>query len=81
MVNVAKYTGNSTYADWAEKVFDWELSVDLIDAANNYQIYDGVTPSENCTSLDHLQWTYVVGVHIYGAAVMWNIVCGDSPTS
>lgn len=55
------------------KAYDWELDIGLIDY-NTLSIYDGTTPSENCTSIDHLQWSYVVGVHLLGAAVMWNLV-------
>lgn len=69
---LARYTGNSSYADWAEKIFAWEESVGLIGDA--YEVYDGTTDTDNCTSLDHVQWTYNAGVYLFGAAMMYNYV-------
>jgi mannan endo-1,6-alpha-mannosidase len=65
------YTGNQTYLDWAEKVYDWTHAVGLID---NYHFYDGTDCTQNCTSVDHIQWTYNTGVYLLGAATMWNVV-------
>ena len=70
---LAKYTGNQTYADWAGKVWDWEVSVGLLGPA--YQVYDGTTDTANCTSVDHIQWSYNAGIYLFGAAVMYNYVC------
>lgn len=67
------YTDNSTYADWVEKMWNWldvGTGVGLISA--EYDVYDGTTPSENCTSLDHIQWTYSAGMALNAAATMWN---------
>ena len=69
---LAKYTGNQTYADWAEKTWDWVFAVGL--GSPTYQFFDGTDDTQNCTSLDHLQWTYNVGVFMQGAAHMWNYV-------
>jgi len=72
----AQYTGNSTYADWAETVWAWETSVGLMDSG--YSIYDGSSDTENCSSIDHIQWTYNAGIYLYGAAVMYNYTNGSS---
>ena len=69
---LAMYTGNQTYADWAEITWDWVFSVGL--ASPDYRFYDGSDDSQNCTSLDHIQWTYNVGVFMLGAANMYNFV-------
>ncbi|KAL9093004.1 MAG: hypothetical protein Q9165_004142 [Trypethelium subeluteriae] len=69
---LARYTGNTTYSEWAEKAWDWTAAVGLIDPAS-YAVYDGTDSSENCTSVDHDQWSYNVGMFIYGAAHMYNI--------
>ncbi len=69
---LGRYTGNTTYLDWANKAFDWVSSVGLMDST--YHFYDGTDDTDNCTSLDHVQWTYNQGVFLYGAAIMWNIV-------
>lgn len=44
----------------------------LID--ENYNVYDGTSVNDNCTSIDHLQWSYNVGTYLIGAAYMWNLV-------
>jgi mannan endo-1,6-alpha-mannosidase len=74
---LARYTGNATYADWAEKIWDWEWSVGLI--SDNYDVYDGTSDLQNCTSIDHLQFTYNQGIHLFGAAIMYNIVRSPKP--
>ncbi|AEO56838.1 glycoside hydrolase family 76 protein [Thermothelomyces thermophilus ATCC 42464] len=70
---LARYTGNETYAEWAEKIFAWEESVGLIDA--NLTVRDGVHVSledGSCNSRDENQWTYNAGIFLHGAAVMYN---------
>jgi mannan endo-1,6-alpha-mannosidase len=69
---LAKYTGNQTYARWAEKTWDWMHSINLID--ENYYIYDGVYEETNCSTSNALQWSYNAGVMLLGAATMWNMV-------
>lgn len=69
---LARYTGNQTYADWAEKIWDWEEAIGLIDSS--YNIYDGSSDTQNCTSIDHELWTYNAGVYLFGAAMMYNYV-------
>lgn len=70
---LARYTGNDTYAQWAQKVWDWETSTGLIDAS--YNVFDGASDLQNCTSIDKLQWTYNAGIYLHGAANMFNYVC------
>lgn len=69
---LARYTGNDTYAQWAQKVWDWEMAVGLID--ENYNIYDGASDTQNCTAPDKVQWTYNAGIFLHGAANMYNHV-------
>lgn len=70
---LARYTGNSSYADWAEKTYKWTESVGLI--SPDYKFYDGANVEGNCTSVDHIQWTYNAGIYLAGAAYMYNYVC------
>ncbi|KAF2635055.1 mannan endo-1,6-alpha-mannosidase DCW1 precursor [Massarina eburnea CBS 473.64] len=73
-----KYTKNETYMDWAEKVWDWELSVKLFDLQDGgYHFYDGADENINCTEVNHIQWTYNAGVHLAGAAAMFNATSSD----
>jgi mannan endo-1,6-alpha-mannosidase len=73
---LARYTGNSTYADWAEKIYDWTTATGLID--DSYRIYDGASASGNCKDIVPLQWTYNPGIYIYGAAMMYNYTNASS---
>ncbi|KAK7728910.1 hypothetical protein SLS57_002142 [Botryosphaeria dothidea] len=71
---LARYTGNDTYVDWAEKVWDWCSSGVLFQAETDTQIIlnDGTTTDSNCTRADQTQWTYVYGVFLAGTAFMYN---------
>lgn len=69
---LAVYTGNQTYADLAEKMWDWVSAIGLRDA--QYNFYDGSDDTINCTQIDHLQWTYNAGTFLVGAANMYNFV-------
>lgn len=71
------YTGNQTYLDWAAKMWDWVVAVDLV--SDNYQVYDGTDDNKNCTDLNHIQWSYNSGVFLLGAATMWNQVSPWGP--
>ncbi|KAK4693899.1 hypothetical protein P7C71_g3584, partial [Lecanoromycetidae sp. Uapishka_2] len=73
---LARYTGNSTYSDWAEKTYDWMARVGLIDA-ENWNVYDGTDDTINCTQIDHDQWSYNAGTMLLGSAVMANINAGN----
>ena len=69
---LAVYTGNQTYADWAEKTWDWVTEIGLV--SSQYMVYDGSDDKLNCSQLDHQQWTYNAGVYLHGAANMYNLV-------
>lgn len=72
---LSRYTGNQTYATWASKIYDWQVSAGLI--SSDFEVFDGVqlpaAPQDKCTDIDTIQWTYNVGIYLYGAAVMWNM--------
>ena len=68
---LARYTGNSTYSDWAEKTYDWMAGVGLLDG--DYNVYDGAEDTNNCTGIDHDQWSYNAGTMLLGTAVLANI--------
>lgn len=67
---LARYTGNQSYADWADQIWDWMVDTGLLDL-RNYYIYDGMHV-ENCTSITPYQWTYNTGAFLQGAAAMYN---------
>ena len=68
---LAKYTGNDTYAQWAEKTWDWIHTVPLF--TEDYHIYDGVK-IQNCSDPFPILWSYNVGTFLMGAANMYNYV-------
>jgi mannan endo-1,6-alpha-mannosidase len=72
---LAKYTGNDTYAYWADKTWNWMESIGLLD--DNYYVYDGSDDRINCTQLNHIQWTYNAGAMLLGAANMYNYTNGS----
>lgn len=76
---LARYTGNSTYLDWADKVWDWSEAVGLVDG--DYQIYDGADDTQNCTEISKLQWSYAVGIYTYGASILYNISTTQATSS
>jgi len=69
---LARYTGNQTYADWAEQTWDWVYDIGLI--SDSYQVFDGTSDTENCTSIDRIQFSYNQGIYLFGAAVMYEVV-------
>jgi mannan endo-1,6-alpha-mannosidase len=73
---LARYTGNQTYADWAEKVWDWMNQVQFLDA--DFNVYDGAGVEQGCTKISQPQWTYNAGIFLHGAAVMYNMTDGSN---
>lgn len=73
---LARYTGNETYATWANTIWDWESSIGLIDSS--YNIFDGASDVQNCTEITKLQWTYNAGIYLHGAANMYNFTSGQT---
>jgi mannan endo-1,6-alpha-mannosidase len=65
-------TSNETAAkeasEWAEKVYDWSLHVGLVN--DQFDVFDGTDEKNGCADLNHNQWSYNVGVYMYGSAVM-----------
>jgi len=73
---LAKYTGNDTYAQYAEQTWDWIESVGLMDG--NYNIYDGAHMETNCTDINKVQFSYNMAVWLLGAANMYNYTNGSA---
>ncbi|KAF1930061.1 glycoside hydrolase family 76 protein [Didymella exigua CBS 183.55] len=74
---LARYTGNSTYSDWSEKIYDWTKSVGLI--TDIYEVFDGVDDKTNCAAVaDKTQWTYNNAMFLHGSAFMYDVTNGAS---
>lgn len=69
---LARYTGNDSYVDWAEKVFDWMYGVGLLSEGDDWFVYDGAQATENCSNITIWQWTYNHGLMLAGSAYLYN---------
>lgn len=70
---LARYTGNNTYAEWAEKIWDWEEGLGLI--TKEHAVLDGVTIKEGheCKDdMDPTEWSYNSGIFLHGSAVLYD---------
>ncbi|KAI0022533.1 glycoside hydrolase [Xylariomycetidae sp. FL0641] len=67
---LARATGNETYSQWAEKVFDWSQTVGFID--QDFNVYDGASSADDCSEINRVSFSYSQGIYMYGAAVMYN---------
>lgn len=72
-------TGNQTYLDWANKVWDWSVAVKMID--KDYFVYDGADSNTNCTDMNPVSFSYSAGIYLYGAAVLANATDGASAST
>jgi mannan endo-1,6-alpha-mannosidase len=77
---LARYTGNETYAQWANTMYDW------IDGSGLFQrndgmlyIWDNTDANGNCTTVEHHAWSYNYGTMLVGAASMYNYTNGAEP--
>jgi mannan endo-1,6-alpha-mannosidase len=73
---LALYTKNTTYADWAEKIWDWSASTPLL--RKSWVIADTTSVGANCKDHGDHQWTYNYATYIAGAGYMHNYVCLSS---
>ncbi|KAH8689980.1 putative cell wall glycosyl hydrolase Dfg5 [Talaromyces proteolyticus] len=72
---LAKYTRNQTYADWAEKSWQWTRDVGFM--TPDYRFWDGADDNTNCSNFNQIQWTYNSGIYLLGAANMYNFTNGS----
>lgn len=68
---MARATGNDTYLDWAEKIWDWSAGIGFIDP-QSYHVYDGASSNQNCSVINKASFTYTSGIYLHGAAVLAN---------
>jgi hypothetical protein len=69
---LARYTGNKTYADWADKTWDWAEKIGLID--HDYAVYKGAAVMQDCRFINKHQWTSSNAIFVLGASYMYNYV-------
>ncbi|EXJ93876.1 hypothetical protein A1O1_02269 [Capronia coronata CBS 617.96] len=77
---LARYTGNQTYADWAEQMWDWMAGSPLFQyQGDTLYIWDNTNVDNNCSDVAHFAWTYNYGTMLVGAAYMYNFTNGSEP--
>ncbi|KAK2616830.1 hypothetical protein QQS21_000207 [Conoideocrella luteorostrata] len=74
---MARFTGNSTYADLADKTWTWMEKVGLLDP-ETYSIYDGAQTADNCTKPAKFEFSNVNALFAMGSAYMYNHTNGGS---
>ncbi|KAL2847138.1 glycosyl hydrolase family 76-domain-containing protein [Aspergillus pseudodeflectus] len=68
---LARYTDNSTYAEWANTVWDWCVSSPLLNN-ETWNVADSTNIEDGCSTQGNTQWTYNYGAFLAGAAYMYN---------
>ncbi|KAH9439544.1 hypothetical protein MCOR02_003093 [Pyricularia oryzae] len=68
---LARATGNQTYMDWANKIFDWSTGVGFVD--QNFHVVDGADKRDDCKKVNPVSFTYTNGIYMYGAALLANM--------
>ncbi|KAL1877461.1 hypothetical protein Daus18300_002448 [Diaporthe australafricana] len=73
---LARFTGNSTFADYSEETWNWLTGVGFVDT-ETWAVYDGANVDNNCTDISKFQWSYNAAVLTQGAAFMYNYTNGS----
>ncbi|KAF2124137.1 glycoside hydrolase family 76 protein [Dothidotthia symphoricarpi CBS 119687] len=75
---LARLTGNGTYAEWANKSYNWAKEVGLVASGQdgNIIVKDGAMTEGNCSDINNIHWAADFGVYLEGAAVMHNLTKG-----
>ncbi|CAI7678787.1 unnamed protein product [Penicillium pancosmium] len=74
---LARFTNNQTYADWAEKIWDWSAKTPLLNE-KTWNIADTTSCNKNCSDHGDWQWSFNYGLYMSGAAFMYNQTDGKS---
>jgi mannan endo-1,6-alpha-mannosidase len=75
---LAYVTGNQSYADWANMVYDWMDQSALMQTSDNIlYIWDNTDSNNNCSDQTRFVWTYNYGTMLSGAAYMYAYTNGS----
>lgn len=78
---LAYITGNQSYADWANMVYDWMDQSPLMqnDTTNDLlYIWDNTDTNNGCIDQQRFVWTYNYGTLLAGSAYMYNFTNGSA---
>lgn len=70
-----RYTEDTQYLDWANKVWDWSVSSPLVNN-KTWNVADS-TNMPSCDDQGDQQWTYNYGAYLAGAAYLYNSTSGS----
>ncbi|KAJ5910692.1 Mannan endo-1-6-alpha-mannosidase DCW1 [Penicillium tannophilum] len=74
---LARYTETDTYANWAQKIWDWSVSSPLL-SNSTWNVADSTETTNDCATQGNDQWSYNYGTYLMGAAYMYNYTNGSS---
>lgn len=77
---LAYITGNSSYADWANTVYDWMDQSKLFQRDTStgiLYIWDNTDTTNGCIDQTNYVWTYNYGIMLAGSAYMYNYTNGS----
>jgi mannan endo-1,6-alpha-mannosidase len=77
---LAYITGNQSYVDWSEMVWEWMEASVMFERTSDGLLYiwDNTNTDNNCTDATNYIWTYNYGTLIAGAAYMYNLTEGNA---
>lgn len=70
---LARYTGNKTYADWADKAWDWAEGIGFINN-ETYAVYNGANTQTQCKNINKAEFSSNNAIYVLGASYMYNYV-------
>lgn len=73
---LARFTGNNTYFEWAERTWNWCAGKNLI--TQSCEVTDGTDPKNDCADTNPFLWSYNHAVFLAGAAALYNLTNGSS---
>lgn len=73
---LARYTGNETYAEYAEDTWNWLWGVNYIDH-DTWHVYDGGHVEKNCTDVNKATFSYNAAILLQGCAFLYNYTDGS----
>ncbi len=74
---LARFTGNDSYVDVADEVYQWLIDAHFLEEADAARVYDGADIADNCSNVVKLEWTYNYGLLLGGAAYLYNATQED----
>ncbi|KAJ5667675.1 Mannan endo-1-6-alpha-mannosidase DCW1 [Penicillium maclennaniae] len=67
---LARYTGPDNYAKWAEKIWDWTLTIPSMSNLT-WNVADSANTDNDCATQGNTQWSYNYGTFLTNGSVVW----------